>query len=263
MYTQPIDSVNKRAQIIVKDSMAGISILPELASGDINDFLSSLDIRVELVRKSQPNAVLYSMSYIKFINLVGSLGKRFGSNLLIPFAINGNLILSGDAYLQIDLNWTFSGLRGLKVVNNTVAKSTNVPLALKQIVIDGDVEVDTEHYDSVFIDDGIQKVETFVDGLLSTLADNPNLTGGELSLIGSGVGLNRLDNSVRKLSNSNNVVLTGNCGCDGVVKRQKIELNYPYLSYMSAFNSIYVILKTEPNQKIKFSGSSTIYLIQS
>lgn len=283
MYKQALNADKVSAQIIVKDSCAGITLYP-VAEGLVIDgeefpaFGKNLKVRVELVRKSQPNAVLYNMTLEQLYNVYGAFLKK-PKGFVIPFALKENLLLSNDSYLQVDLEWGgFDGIldvESLSVQRNTLATSGNVPISFKKVVVDGELDVNTEHYGYVLIPNTITRIETFVDTLTNTFVKPENTfttakakggvsLGGAPTLGGApALGGAPSFGSAAGDTSGGNVINTGACGCDGRVKTAKIEMDFAYLTYHTAYpTDSDVIFKTEPNQYIKFSGVGTVLLMQ-
>lgn len=270
MRNQPLDLANKTTQIIIKDSCAGISLYPK-ADDNLPIFESFVDnafVRVELVRKSQPNAVLYYMKLSDLFEIWKGFFKT-PKGVVIPFALKDNLLLNKDSYLQVDIRWTgVVNVSDLKIQNNTVATSTNVPISFKKIEIDEELEVNTEHFEYAFIPDTIHKIETFTDGYLNELTNKttPQATKASASL-GNVDFLGRTE--AQRIANDSNLsvnkpkVDTGNCCCSHEVKRQKIEMDFNYMSFMTSMpTDNNVLFKTEANQKIKFFGIGEVTLMQ-
>lgn len=262
MFKQPADVNNKNTQIIINDTCAGISLFPKDADGPINyeGLVSDGTVRVELIRKSQPNAVLYEMPFSALYEIWAGLGKT-PKGLVVPFALKENLILSKDAYIQIDITWKTSQIVGFNIQKNTLATSTNVPISFKKVLVDGELEVDTEYFEYLVIPETITKIETFVNGytnkLQPTTANSPQIVGRSLSANAQAT----LD-----ILNKNTMspkVDTGACGCDGTVTKQKIEMDWNFMSFNTPMpTETNVLFKTEPNQKIKFFGEGTLILMQ-
>jgi len=250
-----VDVNNNVIEIEVKDTCAGITIFP-MFEGDFiegNGFRDNTSVRVEMIRKNQPDVVLYDLSlkdlYITFVAL-----GRSGAGITIPFAFKDNLVLGKDSYLKVVINYTpVAGgsnpfdIDGMRYFKNYVATSTNVPISVKRVKVTEDVEIDTEYFQYMIVSSSVYKLETVVNTAKTTLvssSDSAKQAIVQNSFSGSG-GI---------VSNDSVKTNTGNCCCDGNVERTKIEMTFDYLSYLGglAVSAIGVgVLQTALNQKVK------------
>ncbi|GEM_PF-5754360 len=282
MYRVTIDKANGRAQLQVKNNCAGLTLIFKSAVGGVlsgEDYTDVISARVELVRRSQPNAVLFDRTISQLNDLWAAMGRNV-KGMILPFAFKDSLLLSKDAYLQVDLSWpTDSDMNvaaTLEVIENLLPTNTNIPISLKKVAIDGEMTVDSEHYEYVILENGITKIETFVNGYAKEL--NPTQTAqtkNKLSAVSNSVAVadlsrksfaSELDHKMaitRAEAQDLALTKTGDCGCDGQVKTQKVELDYNFMSFVSTLPvKNEVIMKTQPNQEIKFFGTGNIFLVQ-
>lgn len=264
MYSIAVDSRNKTAQVQLKNSVAGLTIMPFKAGVlDEGAFLEDAQVRVELVRKSQPNAVLYDMP-LKALNEIWKGFQKQPKGVVLPLAFKENLLLNKDAFIQVDFSWEVGDFSTIKVAENTLAQSTNVPISFKKIQLDGDMEIDTEHFEYIFIPKTVNKIETFVDGLLNELTTNKNSSAATFTKSGAVAGrVSAVGGNTASDVNATGVNVTGNCGCTGEMKRQKIEMTYEYLSFMTNNpTEENVLFRTGANQMIKLFGEGEVILMQ-
>lgn len=270
MYKQNVDVANRSTQIIINEACAGLSLYPLEDQSPISwaDFIGIATVRVELVRKSQPNAVLYTMP-LKSLYEIWKGFFKIPKGVVIPFAFKDNLLLTKDSYLQVDITWQDFPygeiLKSFEVQKNTLATSTNVPISFKKIALDGEKEVNTEHFEYVFIPNTVKKIETFIDSYKTELVGSSKVStvGGpslssknkafanDMALpVSGGVNYPKID--------------TGDCCCSHEVTRQKIEMDFNYMSFISAMpTDTNVLFKTQANQEVKFFGTGEIILMQS
>lgn len=264
MYSIAVDERNESAQVQLKNSLAGITVYPYIG-GVLNEqgFIEDARVRVELVRKSQPNAVLYDMS-LSDLNDIWKGFNKSPKGVVIPLAFKENLLLSKDAYIQLDFSWTGGGQYDtIKISENSVAQNTNLPIAFKKIQLDGDMEIDTEHYEYIFIPKTVTKIETFVDGLFNELQVTKVASGSGVAKRDQGVVSRLSADTIQNSQTATGVSVTGNCGCSGEMKRQKIEMTYEYLSFMTNNpTEKNVLFRTGANQAIKLFGSGDVILMQ-
>lgn len=258
MYTQPYDSANKTTQILIKENCAGITLYPKVLGGDVSlENFEEATVRVELVRKSQPNSVLYTMQLAELNNIWKGFFKDL-KGIVIPFALKDNLLLSKDAYLQIDISWGNTPLviSELKIQKNTLATNTNVPISFKHIDFEDGQDIDTDYFGYIYFTEDVERIETFIDVQKVSIDTKEQPTMGT--------------NQSRSLSQlavvnatTDKRIATGDCCCTHEVTRQKIEMDYSYMSYFSQMPTTGAVLfKTEPKQTIRLFGEGTVTLMQ-
>lgn len=162
MFKVALDAVNKSAQFKLKDNVSAVS-LDILGDGgrklDFNDIGARMNVRIELIRKNQPNVTITDLSLFELIRVVNILYKGDVKNT-IPVAMGSNLILNDEAYLLVTLDWKEIEITKMDVFENRVLGETASPLAIKSVAIDEQTEVNTEFYTAVVFFDDIKSLET-------------------------------------------------------------------------------------------------------
>lgn len=162
MFKVALDAVNKSAQFKLKDNVSAVS-LDILGNGgqklDFQDIGENLNVRIELIRKNQPNVTLTDLSLFELTRVVNILYKGDVENT-IPVAMGSNLILNDEAYLLVSLDWKTIEITKMDVFENRVLGETASPLAIKSVAIDEQTEVNTEFYTAVVFFDDIKSLET-------------------------------------------------------------------------------------------------------
>lgn len=162
MFKVALDAVNKSAQFKLKDNVSAVS-LDILGTGgqklNFSDIGANLNVRIELIRKNQPNIMLTDLPLNELTKVVGILYKGDVKNT-IPVAVGSNLILNDEAYLLVSLDWKTIEITKMDVFENRVLGETSSPLAIKSVAIDEQTEVNTEFYTAVVFSDNIKSLET-------------------------------------------------------------------------------------------------------
>lgn len=162
MFKVALDAVNKSAQFKLKDNVSAVS-LDILGTGgqklNFSDIGANLNVRIELIRKNQPNVTLTDLSLFELTRVVNILYKGDVENT-IPVAMGSNLILNDEAYLLVSLDWKTIEITKMDVFENRVLGETASPLAIKSVAIDEQTEVNTEFYTAVVFFDDIKSLET-------------------------------------------------------------------------------------------------------
>lgn len=162
MFKVALDAVNKSAQFKLKDNVSAVS-LDILGNGgrklDFQDIGGRMNVRIELIRKNQPNVTLTDLSLFELTRVVNILYKGDVKNT-IPVAMGSNLILNDEAYLLVTLDWKEIEITKMDVFENRVLGETASPLAIKSVAIDEQTEVNTEFYTAVVFFDDIKSLET-------------------------------------------------------------------------------------------------------
>lgn len=162
MFKVALDAVNKSAQFKLKDNVSAVS-LDILGNGgqklDFQDIGARMNVRIELIRKNQPNVTLTDLSLFELTRVVNILYKGDVKNT-IPVAMGSNLILNDEAYLLVTLDWKEIEITKMDVFENRVLGETASPLAIKSVAIDEQTEVNTEFYTAVVFFDDIKSLET-------------------------------------------------------------------------------------------------------
>lgn len=153
------DNVNKVIQFEVKDNCQSISLQfnPEITPALLGD----TNVLVTLVMKNKPEQVLINSKFSSIKDVL----KHFipSLNSMIPVSFATNLVLNADAYIRVTLTWTHAiPVTVFQYSLNTTLFDEKIPLIIKEIAIDGEVEVDTEYYPLVLVDPSITSMETIV-----------------------------------------------------------------------------------------------------
>lgn len=167
MFRVGIDAVNKTAQFKLKDNVSAIT-LDILGQGgrklnfsDVDNGLDGyhMNVRIELIRKNQPNVTLTDLPLNELSKVVDILYKG-GVKNTIPVAVGANLILNDEAYLLVTLDWKGIEITKMDVFENRVLGETSSPLAIKSVAIDEQTEVNTEFYKAIVFSENIKSLET-------------------------------------------------------------------------------------------------------
>lgn len=169
MYKVGLDAVNKSAQFKLNSNVSAITMNflgyqgeeeRGSASGlNLSDLGNKVSVRMELIRKNQPNVTLVDLPMNELVKVVDTV-YRGGVKNTIPVALNENLILSDDAYVLVTLDWKGITLTKLDVFKNTVLGNTGSPFSIKSVEIDEQTEVNTEFYNIAVFGDDIKSLET-------------------------------------------------------------------------------------------------------
>lgn len=162
MFKVALDAVNKSAQFKLKDNVSAVSLDILGTGGKKLNFFEigeKLNVRIELIRKNQPNVTLTDLSLFELTRVVNILYKGDVKNT-IPVAMGSNLILNDEAYLLVTLDWKEIEITKMDVFENRVLGETASPLAIKSVAIDEQTEVNTEFYTAVVFFDDIKSLET-------------------------------------------------------------------------------------------------------
>jgi|GEM_PF-3147307 len=266
-----VDTNNRVIEIEIKDTCSGITIFPMLEGAflEVSKFVNNSSVRVEMVRKNQPDVVLYDVSLESLSKVILGLNK-IGGGITIPFALKDNLILGKDSYLKVFIEYTpvLGGgnpfdMDGMRYFKNYVTTTTNVPISIKTVKVTEDIEVDTEYFQYLIVNASVYKLETVVNAAKTTLvssSDSAKQAIVQNSFSGSG-GI---------VANDSVKTNTGNCCCDGNVERTKIEMTFDYLRYLSGNyylgNIGLAVLQTALNQKVKLyvneDTEDEVFLVQ-
>lgn len=169
MFKVGLDAVNKSAQFKLNNNVSAITLnflgyQGEEERGSANklnlsDLGNKVNVRMELIRKNQPNVTLVDLPMNELVKVVDTV-YRGGVKNTIPVALNENLILSDDAYVLATLDWKGITLTKLDVSENRVLGNTSRPFSVKAVEIDEQKEVNTEFYNIAVFGDDIKSLET-------------------------------------------------------------------------------------------------------
>ena len=180
MFRVQIDSVNKKAEFSVKQNMAGVTFdINKTVEGTVSavtdsEFGSDVKVKVQLIRKNQPNAVLADAVYNDYKEVLKTIYKKHSGKCLF-FALKDNLSLSEDAHLLVTLDWSATPITEIIVHENRQLATTNRPLTIKKEAIAEESEVDSEFYNMLVFTDTVERIES----VISVVGDGGDVTNAK------------------------------------------------------------------------------------